>query len=88
MIVRALLAAAAVVAVPIAVQGSEPASQRPDYSQTKICEVKQPTGSRLGGVRRCRTQREREIEQQEARQIVDRVQAFKPTMCAPPRPSC
>jgi hypothetical protein len=78
-IVRALLAAVAVVAVPIAAQTAQAPSQQPDYSTTKICEVNAAIGSRLGGVRRCRTQREREIEKQESRQVVDRVQAFKPT---------
>jgi hypothetical protein len=87
-IVRALLAAAALIAIPIAVQGAENPSQRPDDTTTKVCEVNLATGSRLGGVRRCRTRAEREQAKQEARRVVDRMQAFKPTMCAPPRPAC
>ena len=79
MIVRALLATVAIVATQLAAQGTQAPPQRPDYSKTKICEVNTAIGSRLGGVRRCRTRREREIEQQEARQVVDRVQTFKPT---------
>jgi hypothetical protein len=85
-IVRTLLAAIAVIAVPIAVQGAEGPSASPDAKRT--CETNVPTGSRLGGIRRCRTKAEREAAKQEARQVVDRVQAFKATMCAPPRPAC
>ena len=86
-IVRASLAALAVVAVPIAVQGEPAPSQRPDPRTTKICEVNTTIGSRLGGVRRCRTREEREQAKQEARQTVDRIQAFKPT-CPTPSGRC
>jgi hypothetical protein len=79
MIMRAVLAAVAVIAVPIAVQGAQAPPQQPDHRTTKICEVNVVIGSRLGGVRRCRTQAEREQAQQEARQVVDRIQTFKPT---------
>jgi hypothetical protein len=86
-IIRALLAAVAVVAVPIAAQDARAPSQRPDPRTTKICEVNTAIGSRLGGVRRCRTQEEREQAQREARQVVDRIQTFKPT-CPTPMGRC
>jgi len=86
-IARILLSALAIIAVPIAVHGAE--GPRPANPQAKrTCEVDQPTGSRLGGIRRCRTAEERDAHKQEARQVVDRMQAFKATMCAPPRPAC
>ncbi len=82
----ALIAATiAVVAVPIAVLGAEgPARVAP--AEKRTCDINVPTGSRLGGVRRCRTAAEREAARQEMRQVVDRIQAMKPTLCAPPKP--
>jgi hypothetical protein len=79
---RALVAAIAVVAVPIAVQGAETPSQ-PKPRAKRICEVDVPMGSRLGGVRRCRSAEEREAHKAEARDVVDRVQRMKPTLCPP-----
>jgi hypothetical protein len=85
MIARILLSAFAVVAVPIAVHGAEgPRRTAPNPQSKRTCEVELPTGSRLGGVRRCRTAAEREAAKQEARQVVDRVQAWKPSFCTPP----
>ncbi|HEV7658378.1 MAG TPA: hypothetical protein VGO55_00895 [Allosphingosinicella sp.] len=82
MIIRAFIAAAAVIAVPVAVVGAQqPAGTKSQYSTKRVCDVTIPTGSRLGGIRRCRTAAERELAKQEARQVVDRVQMFKPT-CA------
>jgi hypothetical protein len=86
-IIRALLAAVAVAAVPIAAQDAQAPSQQPDPRTTKICEVNTTIGSRLGGVRRCRTRAEREEAKQEARQVVDRIQTFKPT-CPTPMGRC
>jgi hypothetical protein len=81
-IIRTVLAAVAIVAVPIAVQGAEgPRTTRPAAKRT--CEVDLPTGSRLGGIRRCRSAEEREAAKQEARTTVDRIQAFKATTCPP-----
>jgi hypothetical protein len=82
---RALAAAIAVVAVPIAVQGAE-APRRTTATPPaakRTCEVTVPMGSRLGGVRRCRTERERSEHKAEARDVVDRVQRMKPTLCPP-----
>lgn len=89
MIVRTFIMVAALVAVPMAVVGAaEPAAKRSGYSTKRTCEVSTPLGSRLGGVRRCRTAAERDQHKQEARQVVDEIQSFKATMCAPPRPAC
>jgi len=81
----AVVAAIAVVAIPMAVQGAEGQNQ-PAPTEKRICDTNVPTGSRLGGVRRCRTEREREEAKQEARTTVDRIQAMKPTLCLPQRP--
>jgi hypothetical protein len=85
-LIAVTIAAAAIVAVPIAVQGEPAPTKAP--SARRICTVMPTLGSRVNNVRRCRTQEEYEQEKQEARQITDRVQAFRPTMCAPPRPAC
>ena len=82
------LAAFVVVAAPIAVQGEPSPSSAKAPAARRICTVTPTLGSRVNNVRRCRTAEEYEQEKQEARQVVDRVQAFKPTMCAPPRPAC
>ena len=86
MIVRALLSLAAVVAVPIAVQGTEGPRRTVTDKAKRTCEVDLPTGSRLGGVRRCRSAEERAAHRAEARRTVDRIQAMKPVLCAPPHP--
>lgn len=81
----AIAAAIAVVTIPIAVQGAQgPAKASPPQKRT--CDVNVPTGSRLGGVRRCRTAAERETAKQEARAVVDRIQAMKATICTPQVP--
>jgi hypothetical protein len=87
-ILRAFLAAAAVIAIPAAlVSAQQPAQTKSPYLTKRVCEVTVPTGSRLGGIRRCRSAAEREQAKQEARQVVDRVQMFKPT-CAGPMGRC
>ena len=74
----AIAAAIAVITVPMAVQGAqEPAKSAP--TARRVCTVSQTIGSRLNNTRRCRSAYERDVEKQEARQVVDRVQAFKPT---------
>jgi hypothetical protein len=80
----AIAAILAVVAVPMTVQGMQAPTKAP--AEKRYCEVNQPTGSRLGAVRRCRTKAEREQAKQEARTTVERIQAMKPTLCAPPNP--
>ena len=59
MSIRALVAAIAVVAIPIAVSGQQPGETK-NRAEKKICTVDNETGSRLGRVRRCMTRRERE----------------------------
>jgi hypothetical protein len=85
MMFRALTAALAVVAAPIAL-GAQPTTQPRDDSTRKICRTDGTAGSRLGGVRRCRTKAEWDAEKAEARQVVDRVQNMRPIYCAPPQP--
>lgn len=82
-----LLTALALVAIPIAAfAASEPAAKSNDYYTKKVCETVKPTGSRLGGTRRCRTQAELDAVAAEARRTVERVQSMKPVMCIPPNP--
>jgi len=78
MFIRSLLAAAAVILVPIAVVGAaEPSGGNSADATKKTCEVNVPTGSRLGGVRRCRTRAEREAARAESQRVVDRIQSQK-----------
>ena len=67
-------AALAVVAVPLFVQNAE--GQTP-AKEKRYCDVQQPTGSRLGAVRRCRTKAERDQAKADSRQTVERIQAGK-----------
>ena len=78
----ALAAALAVITVPIAVQGAQEPAKAP-AKQRRVCTVTPTIGSRVNNVRRCRTADEREQEKQEARQVVDKVQNLKVTMCPP-----
>lgn len=79
MSVRALLAAAIVVSVPIAVNGAEPqtTSTTPDPQAKRICTVRAEIGSRIKSIRTCRTAAETEEARQEQRRVIDRVQANK-----------
>jgi hypothetical protein len=78
----AFFAAAAVIAVPFSVRVAD-GQTPPPASEKCYCDVNQPTGSRLGAVRRCRTKSERDAAKQEARNTVDRIQVMKPTLCGP-----
>lgn len=79
MSVRALIAALAVVSVPIAVQGAEPRTQaqKPNPEAKRTCRVRSEIGSRVNNVRTCQTRAEREASRQEQRKVIDRVQANK-----------
>jgi hypothetical protein len=81
---RAIAAALAIVAAPVAINGAG-AQEKSTASnpQRKICDVQIKTGSRLGGSTRCQTREERIATQAEARRTVDRIQAMRPTMCPP-----
>lgn len=81
MLIRTFLAAAATVALPIAVGAAPPVAGGTDPSAKRTCDTQVPIGSRLGGVRRCRTKAERDAEKAEARQVVDRIQAYQPIVC-------
>jgi hypothetical protein len=77
--IRALIAAIAVIAIPIAVNGQQPPRESQERSEKKICEVHLATGSRLERVRRCMSRREREeyskeIDTDLTRQQLDRRQ--------------
>ena len=81
---RFLTAAAMVVMVPLAVAGaSEPGTQKPPAKEKRICRTDSTLGTRLGNTRRCRTKTEDDAHKAEARNTVDRMQAFKPTLCPP-----
>jgi hypothetical protein len=83
-LVTGLLTTLALVALPIAAWGAAaPAEKGDDYYTKKVCEVIKPTGSRLGGTRRCRTQAEIDAARAEQRQVIERVQSMKVTLCPP-----
>jgi hypothetical protein len=83
---RSLAAALAVVAAPIAILDAQAPLAGKD-GERRVCEVSGTIGTRLSNTRRCRTKAEREEAQREARRVVDRIQAMRPTMCPPaPRP--
>ena len=69
-----IIAAVTVVTVPLAVNGAE--GQTPP-SEKRYCQVTKETGSRLGGVRRCRTKAEWDAEKAEGRATVERIQSGK-----------
>jgi hypothetical protein len=78
---RALLALAiaAVIAVPVAVQGAEPNTSPRAPRVKRVCESYSDINSRLRNVRRCRSVEERDQAKHEARQVVDRIQTMKAT---------
>jgi hypothetical protein len=80
---RVILSSLAIVAAPIAVGAEQPRSRSPDYATKKICDTNVPLGSRLGGVRRCRTRAEIDEARAESRRVVDRVQSMKVVVCGP-----
>ena len=86
MSIRAWVAAIAVVAIPIAVSGQQPAGGSKNRAEKKICTVHLATGSRLDRVRRCMTRRERDEYRKEmdtdlTRQQLDRRGCVPPASC-------
>ncbi len=77
MSVRALLAALAVVSIPIAVNGAEPQTQTSQPQPKRTCTVRAEVGSRINTIRTCRTAAERDAAKQEQRRVLERVQANK-----------
>jgi len=79
-----LLTAVALVAIPVTGwAAAEPVNKSDDYYTKKVCEVIKPTGSRLGGTRRCRTRAEIDAARAEQKQVIERVQTLKVSMCPP-----
>jgi hypothetical protein len=84
MLVRRLISTLAVIAIPVAVIGAEPAPRSRDNPSTrKVCEVRGETGSRLGNVRVCRTKAERDQAKLESRRVVERIQNMRADRCPP-----
>lgn len=83
--VRALAAASTVIFGSLAIQNvaAEAPAQKNDDPNRVTCEVSHPVGSRLGGVRRCRTQAEWAQYRAEARTVMNRIQAEGATRCVP-----
>lgn len=82
---RALIAAAALLTVPAAALADDPAQQGgSDYSTKKTCRVDLPLGSRLGGVKRCRTKAERDQHRRDSREVMEKVQIGGNARCRPP----
>ena len=77
MIARIFLAATAVVAIPLAVAGHAQAPTDSRETAKRTCEVDQPTGSRLGGVRRCMTKAERAQLRADTQKNTERIQSQK-----------
>jgi len=77
MSIRLLVAALAVVAVPMAVMGQQPAAERRPAPAKRYCETYSDVQSRLSGRRRCQTKAERDQLKMESRQVVDRIQLMK-----------
>lgn len=84
MLVRRLIAAAAVIVIPVSLIGAEPAPKSGDNRSTrKICEINTTTGSRLGATRVCRTKAEHDAVKAEARRVAERIQNMRPDTCPP-----
>ena len=84
MLVRRLIAATAVIVIPVALIGAEPAPKSRDNPSTrKICEINSTTGSRLGATRVCRTKAERDAAKAEARHVAERIQNMRADGCPP-----
>lgn len=75
---RALLAAIAVAAVPVALHAAQPQrEQRANPQAKRTCSVRPEIGSRINTIRACRNAAEREAARQEQRQVIDRIQSNK-----------
>jgi hypothetical protein len=72
MSIRLLIAAAAVIAVPVAVMGQQPA--RKAKAERRYCVIDNDPAGRLRNIRRCYTKAERDAMKAEAREAIDRIQ--------------
>ena len=77
MSLRLVMAAIAVVAVPVALYAQAPAPVAPSKSERRVCESTVDIGSRLGRARRCYSKAEHDAMKAESRDVVDRVQSLK-----------
>ena len=80
MSLRLVVAAVAVVAVPVTLYAQAPAplfEVAPRKSERRICEITSEVGSRLGRTRRCYSKSEHDAMKAESREVADRVQAMK-----------
>lgn len=76
MVVRVLVATLALVAIPLSASAREDSqSKRADYSTKRICKVQGQIGTRLGTVKRCRTQAEWDQARTEQRRTIERTQS-------------
>lgn len=74
MSIRLLAAALAVIAVPVAVMGQQPAPARKQAPERRYCVIDNDPAGRLRNVRRCYTKEERAAMKQEAREAIERIQ--------------
>ena len=84
--IRIIIAAAAVVATAALAQApTDPQTQASGLNSDPnqiVCVNERETGSRVATRRVCRTRAEWAAHQAEQRRTVDRVQGFKPVVCA------
>ena len=71
--------------VAVEAAGAQPAPRKSDDPDRVTCETDHPVGSRLGGVRHCRTQAEWQQYRAEMRDVVHRIQTQGATACDPQR---
>ena len=80
----AALAMIGMIGIPItAYAAADPAAKSSEYYTKKVCRSEKSTGSRLGGVRRCRSEAEWAEYRREQKDVVDKMQTLKPTSCPP-----
>jgi hypothetical protein len=87
----ACLALSAAVAAYAQAPGDTPETQKVETSgdpKQVVCLSQADIGTRLARRRVCRTREEWDQIRVEERRTVEKVQNFKATMCAPPRPAC
>jgi hypothetical protein len=78
----AIAATLAAVVAPMTAAATDPApGRRVDDPNKVTCRVVRPVGSRLGGVRTCRTAAQWAAYQAEVRDVVHRVQTEGATFC-------
>lgn len=74
MSIRLLLAALAVVAVPVVVLAQQPAPERKAKAERRYCVADNDPAGRLRNIRRCYTKAEHDAMKQEARKTIDLIQ--------------